>query len=65
MDVHVPQARDQELAGSIDDSGIGRGLDAQTNREYPFAADCDGDVPARRRAGPIDDGRMLEDNILR
>jgi hypothetical protein len=64
MDVHVPQAGDQELVSSVDDAGTGRGLDAQANREDASTADGDRDVLARRRARSIDDRRVLEDNIL-
>jgi hypothetical protein len=64
MHVHVPQAGNQELPGSIDDAGVGCQLDGPADGEDPAAADCDGDVLARRCAGCIDDGRVLEDNIL-
>ena len=43
----------------------GSGLHTRANGKNASAGDGDGDVLARRRAGRIDDGRMLEDNILR
>jgi hypothetical protein len=64
VDVHVPQAGDQKLAGGIDDAGSGRRLDAFPDGGNPPAGNRDGNVLARQRAGRIDDGGMLEDDAL-
>jgi hypothetical protein len=64
VEVHVPQAGDQELASGVDDPGARRGLGARAYRKNPSTADGDGDVLARWRAGSVNDRRMLDDNIL-
>jgi hypothetical protein len=62
MEVHVPQARNQEFARGIDDAGVGSGLDAWPNGDDTPVADRD--VLARQRAGSVDDRGMLDDDIL-
>jgi hypothetical protein len=68
MDVHVPEAGNQEFPGGIDDAGARSGLHTcaygSINGKNASAADGDGDVLACRRTGSVDDGRMFEDNIL-
>ena len=64
VDVHVPQAGDQEFAGGIDDAGARRRLDAPADRGDAAVGNRDRDVFARRSAGRIDDRGVLKDDTL-
>ena len=66
MDVHVPQAGDQELARGVDDAGAGRrAWMLLPNRSNASVGDGDGDILARWRARRVDDGGMLEERSSR
>jgi len=64
MNVHVPQARDQKLAGGIDNAGAGRNLNTLADPGYAPVGDADRSVGAGRRASCVDDGGVLENNRL-
>jgi hypothetical protein len=64
MEVHVPQAGYQELAGGIDHPGARRRRNSLSNRSYAPIGDGEGNIYARRRAGCVDYGSMLEEYVL-
>jgi len=64
MEMHVPQAGDQEFAGGIDDARARQGLNALPYGGDASVGDGDRDVRARRRAGCVDNRGVLEDDAL-
>jgi hypothetical protein len=65
VDVHVPQARTQKLAGGVDDAGAGRRLDIFRDACDSAVCDSDRDIYVRFGAGCVYDGGVLENDALR
>jgi hypothetical protein len=63
--MHVPQARNQKLARGVDDAGAGCRLDILRDAGDTAVGDGDRYIGARRCAGRVDYGRVLENNVLR
>jgi hypothetical protein len=62
MRVHIPQARDQELAGAVHNLSLGsdRRIAALAQGDDPAILDGDCLVEAGRRPGRIDDGGVRD-----
>src|SRR5690348_16292009 len=67
VDVHVPEARNEELATGVDGprSLRSRDLSRKPERLDTIAADDDGHSGCWRLFGPIDDGYSVKDNSWR
>jgi len=63
--MHVPQARNQKLACSVDNASAGRRLDTLRDAGDSSVGDCNRDIYARFGASRVDDGGVLENNALR
>jgi hypothetical protein len=60
VDVHIPQAGDQEFATAIDDLGAARGFDLLADLGDADAGDGYIEVFTRRGAGRVDDRDVLD-----
>jgi len=63
VNVHIPQAGNQELAGSVDQSGIVRRPDGGAFADFADTpvGDDDSHVPLGRSAGGVDNGDVGKD----